>query len=190
MEFSPIDLWLLRIRTGCKTHIKSVCEVHLDHFIKNYPSHQRCCCNPLKLHKDAEDSQEPPAKKKKVKAGLNEINLKLRKAAREIFLSLIPGKKICISCKVKLNAEIAMKRKEREEAAKKGEPVSIPQLESSPSFHSSQASATSSKKSVGSQFTVTDTIDPTSKNYQPFTINTLDGFEHMDAQSRILTHFS
>ena len=65
-------------------HMKSICEVHNDEYLKWYTLNQKACCDPLKKH--------PSSNRKK---SLKTISMNLSNTNPTV---LIPGKKLCISC--------------------------------------------------------------------------------------------
>lgn len=129
---------ILHITSGCRKTLKHVCSTHLDKFLLKYPLHQKQCCDPFGDHKEAEKKAQenpPPSKKRKYgKSGqqggkLDVISLTLRDKVKQSgctwFAHMIPGRKLCVTCKCKVYGEI------------KGEKSEGP-LFSSPSVHSSQ----------------------------------------------------
>lgn len=120
---------LLKIRSGCRKSMQHVCQAHYTKFLKVYECAQKSCC----LHPS--DAGTGPASKKR-KLGprtLNNITLSMRDKAKIIELQLVPGKKICLTCKVDLFKRI--KKKEMELTEKN---IEIPTATSSPSVQSSQ----------------------------------------------------
>lgn len=102
-ELSPEEVRILRITSGCKRSVKCVCRVHLKQYLHDYPFLHATCCDPFQDHA----SKPPPSKKlKKATRALHEIDLALRDKAKAIGLLLVPGKKLCISCKVKLYTQL------------------------------------------------------------------------------------
>ncbi|KAK3913425.1 ARL14 effector protein [Frankliniella fusca] len=92
-HLNPTDIRLIRLRSECKKHIKSVCARHYRKFVETYSSHVVTCCNPFQHHKER-------AKKRPKARNLKEITLKMRDDGKEKDLNLIPGQKLCVSCSV------------------------------------------------------------------------------------------
>ena len=77
---------LVSCRTGCEI-VEDICEHHKQEYLTFYSMRQKSCCDPLKKH--------PTATRKK---GLRYIDQTLVTKYSQV-LNLIPGKKICDSCR-------------------------------------------------------------------------------------------
>lgn len=80
---------ILKLRTGCNAQVSSVCQSHWAKYFELYEAHQRYCADPFGLHK------------KKVKRGLR--NISIDQARLHHGLQLIPGKKLCSTCRTKVS---------------------------------------------------------------------------------------
>lgn len=108
-----------------------MCFHHYDVFCKNYHKKHNQCCDPLQIHQEAKLNPFP---RQKLKAATkhDEITLALRDTVKaavlHLFSKMVPGQKICVSCKVKVY--------EKTKAQKDLEDKLL--LESTPSVQSSQ----------------------------------------------------
>lgn len=107
-----------------------MCSHHYDVFCKNYHKKHNQCCDPLQIHQEA---KLKPAPRKKLKPATkhDEITLALRDTVKaaglQLYSKMVPGQKICVSCKVKVYEKIKA-QKDLDKLL----------LESSPSVQSSQ----------------------------------------------------
>ncbi|XP_034253213.1 uncharacterized protein LOC117652423 [Thrips palmi] len=143
-SLSPERIRLLKIRSGCRKSLQYVCDGHFTKFIHRFEAHQKNCC----LHQSTSVHDGPPAKKKKSGTPqLHVITLQMRDSAKTIGLALVPGKKVCVKCKIDLNAKIKAAEKSaagkaaQESSSNAPDPASIsnPPIFSSPSVGSTLA---------------------------------------------------
>ncbi|KAK3929167.1 ARL14 effector protein [Frankliniella fusca] len=88
-SISVEDRRLVKLRTGGLKIKDSICSYHFKRFVHSYSSHEKYCCNFFNKH----------PKQTKVKATSDPISLALRGKGKAIGLSLIPGKKLCVTCR-------------------------------------------------------------------------------------------
>ena len=74
------------------TAASTVCYHHEQKYLSRYSNLQKKCCDPLKIHK-----------KKIPKSSLREISLEAAKIFKNSKIDVIPGQKLCPSCRVKFN---------------------------------------------------------------------------------------
>ena len=82
------ELQCLCLRSGCET-ITTICKLHYQRYGRLYNRNQRRCCDPLNLHTGKVHAK-----------GLREITLE--QSHRHQHLGLIPGKKLCRSCRLSI----------------------------------------------------------------------------------------
>ena len=87
------ELWCLRVRSGCNNAV-SICEGQYLRFGKLYTKNQRRCCDPLRLH-----TGKVHAKDLRV--------ITCQKAKEYQNLGLIPGQKLCRSCRISVDSSRA-----------------------------------------------------------------------------------
>ncbi|KAE8738597.1 hypothetical protein FOCC_FOCC015922 [Frankliniella occidentalis] len=97
-KLTPEELRLLRLRTGSKKRISVLCKAHAINYLWSYAAKQDQCCDPFLTHSK---------KNKVIRSGIEfEIKLDHRDKAKLLNLDppvdLIPGKRLCISCKISL----------------------------------------------------------------------------------------
>ena len=73
---------------GCET-ITTICKIHYQRYGRLYSRNQRRCCDPLNLHTGKVHAE-----------GLREIIIE--QSHRHHHLGLIPGKKLCRSCRLSI----------------------------------------------------------------------------------------
>ena len=112
-EISTSELRLLRIRSGIQKRKKQICQAHLKKWVESYSSHQLFCCDPFETHPRETKGKRAGQVKSK---GTFEISLELRDKAKCAGIVLVPGKKLCPACKMKLVAML----KERSTISPKG----------------------------------------------------------------------
>ena len=140
------QLRILRLTSGCKKTIKYVCRTHLKQYLYEFSGHQKQCCDPFKEHA----SKLASTKKHKATRSLHEINLQLRDRAKTINLFLIPGQKLCVTCKLKLLHKQISDHHRAKAGVEQTDPIIETQppaevaVVSSPSVHSSQQTAKTS----------------------------------------------
>lgn len=152
-KLSIEDIRTLRLASGCKKHVRHMCQYHLKRFTVEYPSFHKQCCNPYGLiSHDSEKKKKGPAKR-----SLDVITLQLRDKLKKLGYNLIPGKKLCVSCKVKLFKEMRPKKSSKTEGngennEPKEEDEETEQMDvkdSSPSIQSSQPPLSGASASPG-----------------------------------------
>ena len=87
-----MDQQLIKLRTGILADIETVCLHHLKYLIGKFESFMRVCCDPFEMHKSTR------------KRSLQTISIKLTREASSIGLTLIPGKKLCPTCRGKISS--------------------------------------------------------------------------------------
>ena len=88
LEFVVLDIdekETLQLRSGCDASVHSVCQYHWHKYFEIYIYKQRICLDPFGKHK------------KIVTKGLRVITLEVARLHHE--LNLIPGKKLCPTCR-------------------------------------------------------------------------------------------
>ena len=85
---------IIEMRCGEKLQRRRICDAHLKKFFYSYASHQKFCSNPFSTHtKNGRRSHW---------LGTAEISLRLCNRSKRAGIFLIPGKKLCIKCKINL----------------------------------------------------------------------------------------
>ena len=85
-----IDQQLIKLRTGILADIETFCLHYLKYLIDKFESFMRVCCDPFEMHKSTR------------KRSLRTISIALTREASSIGLTLIPGKKLCPTCRGKI----------------------------------------------------------------------------------------
>ena len=81
---------LLNLRTGHS--VTTVCDAHRTVYLKLYVLNQKKCCDPHGIHKN-----------RSVTRGLKVISVSMALKQRASGLNLVPGKKLCTSCRRNLS---------------------------------------------------------------------------------------
>ena len=92
LEYVVLDIdekETLQLRSGCDASVHSVCQYHWHKYFEIYICKQRICLDPFGKHK------------KIVTKGLRVITLEVARLHHE--LNLIPGKKLCPTCRCKVS---------------------------------------------------------------------------------------
>ncbi|KAK3912458.1 ARL14 effector protein [Frankliniella fusca] len=89
---SAEDRRLIKLRTNGFKLKDSICTFHFKRYIESFVSHEKYCCNILKKHPD----------ETRVKATSDPLTLPLREKGKRLGLSIIPGKKLCMKCRIEL----------------------------------------------------------------------------------------
>lgn len=84
-SLNQADIELLKLRSTCE-NIESVCSSHKRLYLGTFEDRQRICCDPFKKHG-----------KKTAKKSLKAVSLTMARKYKS--LGLIPGTKLCITCR-------------------------------------------------------------------------------------------
>ena len=96
---------LISLRTGLDSLIdKIICLYHEQTMLVKYSHSHRKCCNPFSKHM------------KNVKTDLQEIALEVWADLQKLSISVIPGHKMCPTCRTELSRRLKSFNKETEEA--------------------------------------------------------------------------
>lgn len=88
-------LTLIELRFGVISEGGYVCDAHLNKFIHFYSAHQVYCSDPFLVHSRQRN--------KVMRKGTMEISLDLHGRAKAVGLVLVPGKRLCVCCKIMLH---------------------------------------------------------------------------------------
>ena len=95
---------LISMRTGISTSPDhEICLHHEQLILTRYSYHQRSCCNPFNKHQ------------KQVKGSLREVSLDITEDFNSINISVIPGKKICPTCRKELTRKLEAATNKKDE---------------------------------------------------------------------------
>ena len=95
---------LLSLRTGISNNPElKICLHHEQAVLMRYTQYQRSCCNPFQKH------QKP------IKGALREVSLDTAQDFKSMNISVIPGKKICPTCRKELAIKLQAVNEKNEE---------------------------------------------------------------------------
>ncbi|CAH0550960.1 unnamed protein product [Brassicogethes aeneus] len=98
--FNENEIYLLERRTNCPG-FSNICRLHLKRYKYKYKFFEKICCNPFNAHK------------KKTK-GLWTVSKNCGLKCRESLPTVLEGKKLCATCKVKVLKVISIKAKDND----------------------------------------------------------------------------
>lgn len=139
-----------------KEYVQTVCRHHVCKYVDYFAQKQRICCDPFKKHDQNSCS-----------SNLQEINMPFSVSAEKANISLIPGKKLCIKCRIEVNKVC----KEVEDEST--EQVIIPSTSEETIPHNLRPKncvellPTNSQSSENSQSNAPPTVDSSGSEYQP-----------------------
>ena len=93
-EFTEEDMNLIKRRASYIDADFTICMHHEQLFLHKYGLNQKKCCDPMKKHK------------KSVKTSIREIALQEADSYVSLGIYVIPGQKLCPSCKIALNNKL------------------------------------------------------------------------------------
>ena len=100
-HLDAMDVKLIAYRTGLdEDKIQITCYHHKQTLLTKYEWFEKSCCNPFKNHK------------KQIKGSLKAISLELADKAKA-KLVLIPGKKLCPNCRIRISKLLPNDEKQR-----------------------------------------------------------------------------
>ncbi|XP_063604198.1 ARL14 effector protein-like [Penaeus indicus] len=102
-ELDDEEKELIALRAEMKNSIDTACFHHKQFYLVKFMTYQDRCCDPFHSHK------------KPVHGSLRLIKMELVKSAQRLQLHLIPGKKLCPTCRKTLSAIEASRNDSTEE---------------------------------------------------------------------------
>lgn len=97
---TDLDQLLIKKRAAPADEIEAICDHHIDYFFKYFSSRQEWCCDPFKKHKIRNN----------YRLEIITLHTALEFSQISAEISLVPGKKLCNNCVIKVKEFISTKK--------------------------------------------------------------------------------
>lgn len=105
-EMPPENIQVICLRAGTEVDGQmTICHHHEQKLLVQFAHLQKKCCDPFSMHK------------RTVKSSLREITLDSVKSFKSLGIDVIPGKKLCPSCRFQLSSKLDEKERKMEEVS-------------------------------------------------------------------------